>query len=136
MLGLILLVIVEPEYRSLLYNLSFPLIIELQSNSTELSKLFFMTVSALVFIVIGGTLAISYLFLTRQRAFYYFLLVVLMEVVMSVGKLAYHQPRPYMVDDRIQVYGCSTEYGHPSGHSLNAMTFSLVVLLDYLTCNP
>ena len=50
--------------------------------------------------------------------------------IMGVGKMAYHSPRPYMVSDDVQVFGCSTEYGHPSGHSLNSMAFCIGLLLD------
>ena len=47
--------------------------------------------------------------------------------------MAYHSPRPYMVNDSVQVFGCSTEFGHPSGHSINSMTFCIGLLIDYLT---
>lgn len=56
--------------------------------------------------------------------------------VMCLGKLAYHSPRPYMVSDEVQVFGCATEFGHPSGHSINSMTFCIALLLDFLASYP
>jgi membrane-associated phospholipid phosphatase len=49
---------------------------------------------------------------------------------MSLGKIAYHAPRPYMVDSRVETYGCSVEYGNPSGHSLYASSVSITIFLD------
>ena len=56
--------------------------------------------------------------------------------IMSIGKMGYHQPRPYMVDDDVEVHGCSKEFGHPSGHSLAAGAMITVVALDYIRSNP
>lgn len=49
---------------------------------------------------------------------------------MNLTKMAYHEPRPYFVDVDIQVYGCSAEYGNPSGHSLFAAAFAFFLFLD------
>jgi membrane-associated phospholipid phosphatase len=44
--------------------------------------------------------------------------------------MTYHYPRPYMVDSDIKVYGCSEEFGNPSGHSATASCFVLAVFID------
>jgi hypothetical protein len=44
--------------------------------------------------------------------------------------MAYHEPRPYMTTDKIKVYGCSPEYGNPSGHSIFAGAMDTFVFLD------
>ena len=78
----------------------------------------------------------SYLFTERNRAFYYMTFYAEILFIMGIGKMAYHSPRPYMVNDEVKVFGCSTEFGHPSGHSINSMTFCIGLLLDYLTTYP
>lgn len=44
--------------------------------------------------------------------------------------MAYHEPRPYMYDSALEPYGCSAEYGNPSGHSLFAAAFNFFFFLD------
>ena len=78
----------------------------------------------------------SYVWLDRSKAFYYLTFFGEIMFVMSIGKMWYHSPRPYMVSDEVEVFGCATEYGHPSGHSLNAMTFSIGLLLDRIASSP
>lgn len=49
---------------------------------------------------------------------------------MGITKMAYHQPRPYMVNPAINVFGCDPEYGNPSGHSIFAAAFNIFFYLD------
>lgn len=50
---------------------------------------------------------------------------------MNITKMAYHEARPFMVPNNvINVYGCSSEYGNPSGHSLFAAAFNIFFFLD------
>ena len=51
---------------------------------------------------------------------------------MNFTKIAYHDPRPYFTSDEITPYGCSSEYGNPSGHSLFAAGFFFFIFLDIL----
>ena len=44
--------------------------------------------------------------------------------------MAYREPRPFMYSEKIQVFGCSAEYGNPSGHSIFAAAFNSFVFLD------
>jgi membrane-associated phospholipid phosphatase len=37
-------------------------------------------------------------------------------------KLAFHQPRPFWVSDRVRVFSAEASYGLPSGHAQHAMT--------------
>jgi hypothetical protein len=50
--------------------------------------------------------------------------------VMNLTKMAYHEPRPFMVESAINVYGCSPEYGNPSGHSIFAAAMDTFIFLD------
>ena len=38
-------------------------------------------------------------------------------------KLAFHQPRPYWVDPRVQIYSTESSFGMPSGHAQNGIVF-------------
>jgi hypothetical protein len=51
-------------------------------------------------------------------------------------KLAYADPRPYMMSSDIQPFSCSKGFGNPSGHSSAAAVFSIVLFLDYFHGNP
>ncbi len=50
--------------------------------------------------------------------------------IMNLTKMAYHEPRPFMTTDKIKIYGCSSEYGNPSGHSIFAAAMDTFVFLD------
>jgi len=67
----------------------------------------------------------------RARAFYYVVMLTALLCVMNLGKLFYHQARPFWVSSAIQAYSCSVQYGNPSGHSIFAMGTSLTIWLDY-----
>ena len=67
---------------------------------------------------------------SRARSFYYLLFLTTTIFVMNITKMAYHEPRPYMVDSKLEPYGCSAEYGNPSGHSLFATAFNFFFFLD------
>jgi len=54
------------------------------------------------------------------------------EVIMSYFKLAYADPRPYMIDDQIEPITCSKGFGNPSGHSLASAMFSVFIFLDLM----
>jgi membrane-associated phospholipid phosphatase len=72
----------------------------------------------------------------RARSFFYILILVFITFFISIGKIVLHSPRPYMVSDDIEAYGCSKEYGNPSGHSLGASAMLITILLDYLKTYP
>jgi membrane-associated phospholipid phosphatase len=134
---LVILIATEPFYHQPLFDASIPIIVELQKNATPDQIAFWKLVSDVgASYLTVGVLVLSYLFTERSRAFYYKSVFSMIMFVMCIGKLAYHSPRPYMVSDEVQVFGCSTEFGHPSGHSINSMTFCIALLLDYLATYP
>ena len=49
-------------------------------------------------------------------------------------KTAYHQARPFWDNIEITNYGCTTQFGNPSGHSITSMGAALMVWLDYNYC--
>lgn len=86
----------------------------------------------LILMVVVG----SYVWIERERCFYYITFFAGMVYVSNLTKMIYHSPRPYMVSDSVQVFGCSTEFGHPSGHSFTSMIFCIGVLLDRIANYP
>jgi membrane-associated phospholipid phosphatase len=66
----------------------------------------------------------------RERFFYYASAYTLDKALISLLKLTYGSPRPYMVNPDIQPYHCSKEFGEPSGHSSAAIQIAIVVYLD------
>jgi hypothetical protein len=51
--------------------------------------------------LIVAVLILSYLYSERSRAFYYLTNFGAILFVMGIGKMAYHSPRPYMVNDDV-----------------------------------
>jgi membrane-associated phospholipid phosphatase len=51
-------------------------------------------------------------------------------LVKSYLKLAYHNPRPFMIEPNITPLKCSSSFGNPSGHSTGSALFAIVVFLD------
>lgn len=51
--------------------------------------------------------------------------------LLALTKILYHDPRPYMVDDRISMKSCAYDYGNPSGHALASVAFSTFIFLMY-----
>ena len=70
-------------------------------------------------------------FKERARLFYYIAMVTLFFFIENAGKIFYHQARPFWVSPDIHAYDCSTQYGCPSGHSMDSLGSTLTVWLDY-----
>jgi len=51
--------------------------------------------------------------------------------LMNVSKLWYNQARPFWVRPDIKAFDCSSQFGDPSGHSLNAIGMALLIWLDF-----
>ena len=103
----------------------------MQAHITESGKVFFKGLSLwgdgpVYFIIF------VYVFLQESRAiaFYYITFITFTMFVMNLTKMAYHEPRPYMTTEKIKVFGCSAEYGNPSGHSIFAAGMDTFVFLD------
>lgn len=84
-------------------------------------------------VLMFGTCILVYGYGIRERAFYYILLITVETYVVSLTKIAYHYPRPYMISEEMKVYGCATEYGDPSGHTLSSSCIIVSVILDFWT---
>ena len=61
---------------------------------------------------------------------YYLAILSLDMAYLSLGKLAYSDPRPYYVDENIKAFVCEKEFGNPSGHSSGAFLILITVFVD------
>jgi membrane-associated phospholipid phosphatase len=91
----------------------------------------FYSTFGLLVIMVAPVIVCFLAYSQRARATYYAAVVTVMIFVMNVFKLSYHDPRPFWVDPEITGYECSTQYGNPSGHSLNSMGIAFTIWLDY-----
>lgn len=66
----------------------------------------------------------------RGRAFYHVLFLCFGLFIMSVTKMAYAEPRMFWWIPDITPDECTAEFGNPSGHSLLAIAYPLVLYLD------
>jgi len=74
--------------------------------------------------------AICFLFGTRSKFFYFLSMLTLDKVIISYFKLAYAEPRPYMISSDITPVTCSKAFGQPSGHSSASLLVSIVLFMD------
>jgi len=73
---------------------------------------------------------ITFIFGSRLHFFYYMSILALDKVFISYFKLAYHDPRPYMIQSTITPEKCSSGFGNPSGHSHASSLFAVALFLD------
>lgn len=80
---------------------------------------------------------IIYLFLKSRSHFFYFLAIWgLKELLISYMKLAYADPRPYMISPTIKPLHCSKAFGNPSGHSCASSIMAGCFFLDIFHGTP
>ncbi len=122
----------ETLYKQPLYDYSHEFIISLQESRTPFFDFLFTWLASL-----GDGIVYALIFLHvlnkdgKTRGFYYLLFFIVCLAFQNITKMAYHDPRPYMTDDRIIPMKCSHEYGNPSGHSLFAAAFATFIFIDY-----
>jgi membrane-associated phospholipid phosphatase len=90
---------------------------------------------------VGGVLQfvailVAYVWMSRPRAYYYVLLYGITVAIMSLTKIAYHEPRPYMTESEVYVNGCTAEYGNPSGHAMLISSIMLTAFFDLYFSDP
>ena len=71
-------------------------------------------------------LVFSFLFAPREKYFYYLSMFTLDKLYVGYFKLAYAEPRPYMVTEDIHPISCSKAFGNPSGHSSSSVLYFVV----------
>ena len=75
-------------------------------------------------------LMVTFALCKRSRAFYYSTMMHFACFLTIFFKLYFHGPRPYQHSREIEVYGYSTEYGDPSGHTMSASAIYSTILLE------
>ena len=89
----------------------------------------------------GGAEAVSvcvigFLFSSREQFFYYLAVYTIDKMYISMGKLVYHEPRPYMISVKILPLTCSRHFGNPSGHSSCSALIAFALFLDIFHGKP
>lgn len=79
---------------------------------------------------------VTFFFSKRSHFFYFLACFSIDKLYVSYFKLAYADPRPYMIDKEIVPYTCSKAFGNPSGHSSAASLFAIVCFLDIFHGKP
>ncbi|TNV77492.1 hypothetical protein FGO68_gene445 [Halteria grandinella] len=131
LLGLALILTLEQFHRQPLYDWSLPLIISMQKSSLQSINFLFTTASAVTEIEnFYLAFLVAYAFKSPQQGLYYLSFISTIWVVKNFGKLAYHDPRPYMSHDLIQAVGCEREFGNPSGHSTQSAAITVFLALE------
>ena len=70
-------------------------------------------------------------FSTREKSFYCLFSLTVITCLNQEIKQIYHQPRPYMTIEEVEVLKCSKSFGNPSGHSSLSACFYLTLFLLY-----
>lgn len=125
----IIIVISEIFFSDPLYKASNDVILSMEANNTLFGIRFFQIISFLgagpVYFLI---FVIFFNWKARSFSFYYILYISVNMYIVTLGKLVYHAPRPYMTNPDIKVYDCTQEFGNPSGHSMMSPFFLFMTL--------
>lgn len=130
---LIVLTIMDLTYKGPLFEftISDDGIPNWQGKASAGSERIYATVSKFG----GGTeltilCLVSLIWLPREKFFYYLTVFTLDKFYIGYFKLAFADPRPYMVNGKITPFTCEKAFGNPSGHSSASQAFGFVLLLD------
>ena len=63
-------------------------------------------------------IVINFIWFPRSKCFYYLAIFSLDKLYISFFKLAYADPRPYMIDGSISPISCPMAFGNPSNHDI------------------
>ncbi len=130
---LLLIFAAERLYTQPLYDYT---VAELKRTYTsdKYEKTFFHVMLTLAYIGEGDNymyLAIlAYLLASKPTAFHFMVYFSVVHLVDKVTKISYRGPRPYWTDSDIIPRGCTSNYGHPSGHTIKAVGFFMFYFLD------
>jgi len=129
---LIVIIGIEPLYRQPGYDYSLEFILSWQQKGNETRKRFFKFISLFATNgVIAALFLAIYSFFSRRLLIKSILVIYICQNIITLFKVFYHDPRPYLSSDEIEAMNCSSGYGNPSGHCLFTTGFygSMWVLL-------
>ena len=130
--ALSVLILTEPFYQKSLFSYSLTWIAELQKDASSTSKLVWRVYSdAGLFGALAVPVVLQFFWeRDRVRAVYLAMCISAFTFAIDLTKLLYGNPRPFWVSDDVQAIACTAQYGHPSGHSMVAVGYSLLYVLD------
>jgi hypothetical protein len=123
---------IEFTYNQALIEWSVRAMREIQANKTPGGVSFFKLVSV---IGLGPPYFLAAILIMnwnseRGRTFYHVLFLCFALFLMSVTKMAYGEPRMFWWVTDIVPDECTAEFGNPSGHTLLAIAYPMVLYLD------
>lgn len=122
--SIILIICIEPAYRTPLYEYSLSFIEEMQKSRNTSKDNFFKLISEMVSEeFIAGLMLLTYNFSPRRFFLKILALFFTLQTIMSFFKEFYHNPRPFFSKDNIDAISCSKGYGNPSGHCMFIIGF-------------
>ena len=130
---LVLILVTERLYTQPLYDYTVE---ELKRTYTpdKFEKPFFYFMLTLAYIGEGDNYIIlailAFILASRPTAFHFMAFFSTIHLVDKVAKISYRGPRPYWTDSEVIPRGCTSNYGHPSGHTIKAVGFFVFYFLD------
>jgi membrane-associated phospholipid phosphatase len=130
------IIFVEQGFHESYFEDSLEFIPKLQEGASEFKQKTWDAYSNLGLTLVNAVpMLVPYYWIEqRPRCFYYVVVILAIDAIMAVSKLNDHQARPIWVSEAVKAYGCSNQYGNPSGHCLSTMGITLTCWLDYNTC--
>jgi membrane-associated phospholipid phosphatase len=130
---LLIIIGAEQLYRQPLLDWSVKAMRSIQANETDAGKYTFIWISNFG---LGVPYVISLLYFMvynseRGRSFYHLLVFCSILFVMSVTKMLYAEARMFWWVRDIYPDECTAEYGNPSGHTMMAIGYMMMLYLDY-----
>lgn len=69
-------------------------------------------------------------FISRERFWYYIIVIQIAYFTKVNFKMFQSEPRPAWVWDDLAMFECDTNFGSPSGHNINSATLAFMLILD------
>ena len=128
---LLIIIGVEFSYREPLIEWSKRAMMTIQVNETEFSKYLFIGISL---IGLGAPYFLAALLIMKGNAergiaFYHLLFLCAAIYIMNLSKMVYSESRIYWWVGAITPDECPTDFGNPSGHTMLAIGYPMVLYL-------
>lgn len=129
-ISLVLILSLEPWLRDALYEASHKIISDIQSPTVNVKSWYFFSNAGVLACLVVPLIHSGIITRNRAQFLYYVQMVSTEYFIMMVGKLWYSSPRPFWTGPEVKAWGCSPDFGNPSGHSLFSMSLCLTFYLS------
>lgn len=132
----IIIILLNYSMRQPLYYLGLDMIIAMQNNHSQLTRLFFevVTMASQPVIVFVIFLVIMLGQGNKKHALNTIIFLLVNVYLITLLKQLYHDPRPFWSSELIQSLSmyCPAEFGNPSGHSWFITVLSFLIFFRYV----